>query len=495
MSILSRMRKTSLSYRLLAGVVLGSSAITFIITIFSIVRIYQHGLERVESELKQIETLYLPGVTQSLWDLNDEHVQLNLNGIINLGNIKYATIESASVITHSAGQPTTGDSKEIKLPIVYHQGKNFYDLGTLTAVASLEGVYDEILNQVVFDFFSSLFKTMILSAFMLLLFHQVLTRHLMSISKFLRDNSLSDYTKLPKLRLHRALGTQDELTTLTQAINEMRFEIAEQLKHRNKAEKDLRKLNASLETEVKRRIKENADQQVILQNAARLSSLGEMAGGIAHEINNPLTIISGYVGMLRKGLTPPGLPAQKLDYIGERIDTTIDRITTIIQGLLRLSRDTQKEDFRIQSLNPIVNDAIALCREKFSSKGIELKLDISEEELLCPCKPVEIGQIIINLLNNAHDAVEFDSSPWVELSLQTHDGQLALSVSDSGPGIPEHIKSKIVEPFFTTKPAGKGTGLGLSISRAIAEKHNGRLFLDESVSNTRFILELPLSKN
>ncbi|SMF39650.1 signal transduction protein with periplasmic or extracellular sensor domain [Pseudobacteriovorax antillogorgiicola] len=486
-----RQRNISLSYRLLAGVLLGSSVLTFFITLFSLWLDYQQGVRRIEGKLSQIETLYLPGITQSLWDLNDDHVDLNLNGIINLGDIPYAYIETQGVIQYSSGTMPGENQKSIRFPVIYKRDKTRYDLGTLVAVASLDGVVDRLINQALFVFASSFVKTLILSAFMLILFHQVVTRHLLKISSYLKKNHFLRPSKSSRLVLDKKSAYGDELDQVVQAINQMHQEINQHFSYREKAEQELRRLNSSLEEEVKRRIKENERQQINMQNAARLSSLGEMAGSIAHEINNPLTIISGYVSMLRRGLKTKSLPEPQMEYIGERVESTIERITTIIQGLLRLSRDTQKEKLKVQAVNPIVKDALAICREKFSSRGIDIRMTIADEALLAPCKPVEIGQVVINLLNNAYDEVIKHTSPWVEVCLKAHEDKVILTVTDSGLGIPEHLRPKLLEPFFTTKPLGKGTGLGLSISRAIAEDHQGRLYLDEQWPNTRFVLELP----
>jgi len=112
-------------------------------------------------------------------------------------------------------------------------------------------------------------------------------------------------------------------------------------------------------------------------------------------------------------------------------------------------------------------------------------------DLKIECRPVEICQLLLNLLNNAHDAVENSQTKWIEIVIRDFDDKIELTISDSGPGVPDRIKDKIMEPFFTTKPKGKGTGLGLNISRNIVEKHEGTMALDQSLLKTQFIIRLP----
>lgn len=132
----------------------------------------------------------------------------------------------------------------------------------------------------------------------------------------------------------------------------------------------------------------------------------------------------------------------------------------------------------------------------FRSNGIQLKLvahpndSVLDINVVCVC--VQIEQVLLNLLNNAHDATLNGDSPEVELAV-SRDGQyIVITVTDSGPGIPLDIRDKIMQPFFTTKEIGKGTGIGLSISKGIMEKHKGELYLDQESERTRFVVKLPI---
>ena len=238
---------------------------------------------------------------------------------------------------------------------------------------------------------------------------------------------------------------------------------------------------------------EAAREQAI--TSARLSALGMMAGGVAHEINNPLSIIHAMASDLsemvaEQGAAPPQIVARKSAVIRE----TAQRIAKIVRSLRHISREGASDPFRPTPLNKIVGETLEICRAKFRANGVELRLPSAIPNLSVPCREVQIAQSLLNLLQNAFDAVvEQEGVRWVRLDVEHRYHAVVLSVVDNGPGIPSDIRPHIMEPFFTTKPVGKGTGLGLSLSKTIAEDHGGSLEYNEDQGHTRFSLVLPLA--
>lgn len=234
------------------------------------------------------------------------------------------------------------------------------------------------------------------------------------------------------------------------------------------------------------------DQQASLAHKAKLASIGEMAASIAHEINNPLTIINGNVGLLRRIIgQAPEVNLPKTNQYLDSIEKTVHRIDKIIRGLKALSRDGFNDPFEIVDLAGSIINANSLMREKFKYHGIAIREHIPTKGAWLECRPVQIEQIIINLLGNAFDAIRDLPEKWVDFSVFDEEYRWVIRVTDSGPGIPESLQSKIMQPFFTTKEINHGTGLGLSISKAIAEEHGGSLELDTIAKNTCFVLSLP----
>lgn len=235
------------------------------------------------------------------------------------------------------------------------------------------------------------------------------------------------------------------------------------------------------------------DQQARMISTAKLSSLGEMASGIAHEINNPLAIIKGKAYQILKKLENGEVNVDFLSKEISKIEQNSLRIVKIIKGLRTFSRHGEGDPFQVVTFKSVLDDVLELCYERFKYQGVELKVSGDlESEILC--QETQLAQVLLNLINNAHDAVVNSSSPWVHVHADNDGQSLRVTVTDSGKGISSEIAQKIMQPFFTTKEVGMGTGLGLSISKGIVEMHGGRLYLDQYCPNTRFVIDLPLEK-
>lgn len=240
-------------------------------------------------------------------------------------------------------------------------------------------------------------------------------------------------------------------------------------------------------------ITERKNFQKNLVQSAKMASLGEMASGIAHEINNPLGIIQGKANQLVKSIrTGKFNPVQDVEQL-EKIVSTTNRIAKIIKGLRSFSRNADGDPIESVDLKVLTDNVLGLCSEKFKEHGIKLEV-VTVPECGLECRGVQIEQVMLNLLNNAYDAVLALPAKWVRIDYTILSDRLLISVTDSGQGIPSHIVDKLMQPFFTTKEVGQGTGLGLSISRGIIESHQGTLRYDSSCPNTRFVIEMPLRR-
>ncbi len=278
--------------------------------------------------------------------------------------------------------------------------------------------------------------------------------------------------------------------------------------------------------------------------ASKLSALGEMAGGIAHEINNPLSTIVGVASLLKVRLNANQPDTRKMLEDVTLLESTVSRISKIIKGLLAISRNTERDPLQPVPLTQVTQEALTLCQEQFKHRSISLITHFcSEAESVVQARPAQLAQVILNLLSNSIDAIKdqptldtnHDSLPsnqqknqrWIEITIKKTQaknsspnevqsaqenltaqngtgvkptlasveiapaGIVSVRITDSGLGIKPDIAEKMMQPFFTTKEIGKGTGLGLSISKSIAEDHKGRLYYDASAANTSFVLELP----
>lgn len=266
---------------------------------------------------------------------------------------------------------------------------------------------------------------------------------------------------------HLNLGTGNEFSQIAESINSM----STSLKILNK------------ETEENRR-------QLLQQ--AKFTSIGEMAAGIAHEVNNPLAIVSGRIELVQKNLKSvnPDLP-KAVETLGKTFEA-VHRASQIIRGLKILSRNEEHDPLVATLVESVVSDALSLSTEKIRNNGMDVSVNLVPEAKIM-CRPGQLSQVLINLIHNACDANETNSEKWIKIESQIVKDRIHLSITDSGHGIAPKVAEKLMEPFFTTKPVGRGTGLGLSIARGIIVGHNGELIYDASSPRTRFKINLPLA--
>jgi signal transduction histidine kinase len=234
-------------------------------------------------------------------------------------------------------------------------------------------------------------------------------------------------------------------------------------------------------------------QESVLAHSAKMATIGEMASGIAHEINNPLAIIQLSSQQIKSTLMRPDFDQLKVKNNLEKIINTTERINKIIKGLKFISQKTGGNEFKAESFGKIIDETLALCSEKFKVNSVELRLRLPEniKNINVDCRSVEISQVLLNLLNNAFDAIINFDKKWVEIVVEETKSKLQVKVFDCGNGIDSVTAHKILEPFYTTKEAGKGTGLGLSITQKIIESHFGKFYIDTKSKNTCFVFEIP----
>lgn len=230
-------------------------------------------------------------------------------------------------------------------------------------------------------------------------------------------------------------------------------------------------------------------------SSARLSALGMMAGGIAHEINNPLGIIHAYASDLREMAQEESVSPADVERTSARIAETAERIGSIVKSLRYIAREGGTDPVEPAPLRELIERVLELSRERFRMHSVRLTCSPVDAGLQVSCREVQIAQALMNLLQNAFDAVvETVNEKWIEVQVHASAESILVSVIDSGPGVPAQIRERVMEPFFTTKPVGKGIGLGLSLARSIARQHGGDLTLGEYGGHTCFTLALPSRK-
>jgi PAS domain S-box-containing protein len=251
------------------------------------------------------------------------------------------------------------------------------------------------------------------------------------------------------------------------------------------------KLTGTIQDIDERKISEFKLEQERIKSAqsARLASLGELSAGIAHEINNPLTIILGSVATL-KTLTNE---EEKFNKRIEMIVKSGNRITSITKKLLAHSRKSQDTELKTLQISKIIESASELVNIKAKKHSTQLTLE-SDSDNVIATNEVEMEQVFINLMNNSIDAVKNLDERWVKISVTEKDLETEVRIIDSGSGISKEIEEKLFEPFYTSKAIGEGTGLGLSITKGILETYNATISIDHDSPNTCFVILFPVNK-
>jgi len=240
---------------------------------------------------------------------------------------------------------------------------------------------------------------------------------------------------------------------------------------------------------VARDMTERKRLETVIRRSEKMSAVGQLAAGVAHEINNPLGIIMGYAQAIVRRLAP----GDPLETPLKSIEKEAVRCKNLVQDLLTFSR-VSKVEREPMDLNKSVIAALSLITAQAKMKQVAVQEDLAPNLPRILCNPNQIQQVVINLATNGIDAMENSGNLSVKTNLLL-DGPLSwvcLHIVDTGSGIPPELVTKIFEPFFTTKPVGKGTGLGLSLVHEIIKKHSGVIDVESRPGYTEFCIKFPV---
>lgn len=231
-------------------------------------------------------------------------------------------------------------------------------------------------------------------------------------------------------------------------------------------------------------------QQEKIVESVKLKSLAEMAGSVSHEIGNPLTVISGNARRIEKILNSKSNDTEGIGQSIATINNSVQRVRDILDSLKVLSGKASHQN-SIEDLDAIIKDSILNCESKITENNVQVSFETELSDIKIKVNHVQMSQVLINCINNSIDAIENYSEKWIKINAKFREDWLVIQVIDSGKGIPHHIVSKMMDPFFTTKEIGKGTGLGLGLAKKIVEGFGGKFYYDEQCVNTTFVIELP----
>lgn len=249
-------------------------------------------------------------------------------------------------------------------------------------------------------------------------------------------------------------------------------------------EYDLMQARAELE----KTKQELAHEQVKLVHSSRLASLGEMAGGLAHEINNPLAILMLGLESVEQMMTKN--PDDKTAARMQTMKKAVLRISKIIRGLRHFSQQGESLPFEQISARSIIDETLEFFSERIKKSEAQLRVE-GDLDLRIRARPVQASQVLLNLLSNSLEAMSLSERKEILVEVREDKDKILITVTDSGPGLPPAVRERLFQPFVTSKEPGQGMGLGLSISKGIMKEHQGDLVYRSDCPCTTFQMEFP----
>ena len=238
-------------------------------------------------------------------------------------------------------------------------------------------------------------------------------------------------------------------------------------------------------------------QKAYAQHQAKLASIGELAAGVGHEINNPLTIIKGYLAAMKKKLNTGDYDLEEVNSYFDRVETAANRVSQIVKGLRTFSRIDKEEETEFNVCDAI-EESYQMVFEIYNNEGIEVEMQVpfdNQHNVFIKGNRGNFQQILMNLLSNAKDALKDNKVKKLKLQTDLYDQSFILRVIDNGSGIDKKTIDKIFDPFFTTKAVSAGTGIGLSLVHQFTKELNGKIEVESELGiGTEFKLTIPYFK-
>jgi len=358
-------------------------------------------------------------------------------------------------------------------PILNYDGET---IGILY-VGLLEKAYLAIRNRVVLMFIGVATIGFILIILISYLITRTITRPLGEMVEITHFITAGDLNHEVRVNSHDEIGKLGlSINTMIRSLKRMRAELEE--------------WGQTLEQKVKERTEELKVMQDRVIQADRLASLGKIAAGIAHEVNNPLGGILALSSLVLEDINQQDPIRQNIE---EVVKQSI-RCRDIVKGLLQFSRQTEAKMSPVK-INDILNNTLALIEKQAIFYNIEVEKKFNQDLPLVMVDDSQFQQVFMNIILNAVQAMNEKGSLTLTTDVDEQDNMVIISISDTGCGIPANKIDKVFDPFFTTKEVGKGTGLGLSIAYGIVTRHNGRMSVESKVGEgTTFKIKIPITQ-
>ncbi|MBZ9866406.1 PAS domain-containing protein [Mesorhizobium sp. CA15] len=579
--------------RLLVSVFIFSSVITLLLTLTQLYLDYRGDVQAIDKKMAEIDSSYRQSLSEGLWEMDGRQLQLQVEGILRLPNIRYVELreitDQAAPLVVTAGTHQANPPERHELRIYYSKRDTKQLLGILVVEATYDQIYRQLLNTAATIMIGQAIKTFMVSFFILLTVHRLITRHLTAMGTALRGYDFRG-PQAPLQLKRRPPRPSDELDFLVRAFNHMwkglrdaydelqlqvgllqrlpvsawtlkpdgtpdfvnqvwldfagqtldyvrshpeawmsvihpddramavktfwhgvssgqdfamearslrardgtyRWHLQQAVVLRDSEQKLLRFVGTTTDIDDLKRAEEALRQsQSDLARINRVTTMGELAASLAHEVSQPLT----------GALTNANVCLQELDRARPDLDqlhTAVSRIVRDAQRAAEILRRIRSQfergslDREVLDVNEINRGTVALLRDQAARYNISVRTELATDLPQIAGDRVQLQQVAMNLIVNSIEAMkDVQGKREVVVKSQGIENDILVSVSDTGPGFPRDLAEQIFDPFFTTKPGG--TGMGLRVARSIIEAHGGRMWAVGSHGNgATFHFSLP----
>jgi len=462
-----------LGWRLVTTTVTFSTLVALLATAFQLYLDYRHDLGTIESTLDQVGKSYLPTIGNALWATNRKELQVALDGLARLPDVRHVAVVEDNKIWAQAGHPKSQNIRLRDYPLIYiHRGEKI-TIGSLKVVMDMEGVYQRLLDKFWVILISNGIKTFLVAGFMLWLFHWLVTRHLQRIAEFAaRLGAGNLHERLTLDRPAHAPSQLDEFDLVLDGLTHMQSNLAaavqtleQDIVKLEQAEAEIQQLNTALEQRV-------ADRTAQLEAVNR--ELEAFSYSVSHDLRTPLRSIDGFSQALAEDYGEH-LDAVGHDYLS-RVRRAAQRMGLLIDDLLRLARVTRTEMKQVPvDLSTLAQEVIADLHKHKAYSPAPFKV---QANLVAYGDPALLRIVMENLLDNAWKYSSKTEQPQIEVGSVAQAGRSVYFVRDNGAGFDMAYVDKLFGAFqrLHREEEFPGTGVGLATVKRIVHRHGGEIW-------------------
>lgn len=473
---------------------------------------YHKQLQSYEQKLSQIRSGYAESLGSSLWFYDEVQLHSQIKGILNLSGVRYVRVsDNLNMNIENGERPHSGDIN--RLPLAFN-GK---DIGVLEIAFDHELLLQQAMDTAASSMTAQLLSLLFLTLLLGYIVYNLLNRRISLLAREVQQR-LHSHTFAP-LSVTET-GQQDEIDTLVRAFNALSAQMNDELQQKTQAQQQLKVINQELEHRVAdrtRNLQQTVDElnqtlhqlhtaQSKLIEAEKLSSLGSMVAGIAHEINTPLglcitihSFIDDHFQELKQRFDAGEMRKQDFTDFLAMLDESLtilhknqQRAAQLIKSFKQVSEDQTGEHIRHFQLREYLDEILETLSPRFKQTRHRVEIDCAAD-LWLETYPGAISQIITNLiLNSLLHGFEHKEEGTISIQAALERGKLVLHYRDNGCGLSAEARQKIFDPFYTTKRGQGGTGLGMHLVYSIVHQRlQGRIDIIDSAQGAAFRLELP----